>query len=834
MSRNPAVFLAFFLLALLLSAAPRASGDEPDSPIPRILNPLPDYDPFEKVSPPPEFFPDEVSRRIHEVIVDSLTGREGIWEEHLRFFQNKDNELLRKGSATGLTERVLDLFHNSLRDRRAYLEAQRAALAAAKSSQQKRLIESRLRNDDLAQADELFRTGKTNRWGSLFNRFLGSVDLVGIASGSYMGAAVDSALSLVLAEDPTKISLEERMALTHYREHLKRYPADPQNPEAQKRAENLEKKKMAALVQKRIDDAEKALKTRSFTRAGFHYEVARLLDPSSQAAQKGEERLKEILQQRAARQNEELRVASKPDETAPEENPEVSDLLYSLTLRETAEIRDQAGRMEKKYSGKRLADSARDAETVALEIDGRHEEARSALAKIARSAKDDHARRRARQLLESPDYDLMASFRRAQSAHRLETIKYVVGGGELIKKNLLYGTAPLLASGPAAAGSLAAANVLLIGTNLYQLFTSNPVSSQAIIDKGEAYLRSQPQSESAAEVSRSLAQAYEDAGNYDKAIAYHQRSGMADDKKIAEIKEKAAKALLQAADKSAESAAREFYLRSILDQYPESPSAEQATRRLAAGVKSENQGLRISKKFLKDHPELYGPKGLGLKATLFDGNPGNMELGDQGIGLLNEGELLLYFQTPWGVRSHSYRIGREVFSRFQMMLRGKNYEAALEDVHKRAKGSPGGIRNLPLPLLRGEFERESESSEETSLALVREAGGPSPDFRKVLDYELLSENEKNRAAGWKLPLIQGSISKSGFDVNGSLPASVAGERLRLGYDEKSPFAGLELPLPYLQGFIPVDFLLQGGPGRFSIAPKIHLKKGKVDDQELYQ
>ncbi|HEY5599423.1 MAG TPA: hypothetical protein VIK48_01920, partial [Candidatus Manganitrophaceae bacterium] len=153
MSRNRAVFLAILLLALLWPATPRALADAEDSPISRILNPLPDYDPFEKASPPPEFFPDEVSRRIHEVLVDSLTGREGVWEEHLRFFQNKDNELLRKGSATGLTERVLDLFHNSLRDRRAYLEAQRAAFASAKSPRQKRLIESRLRNDDLVQAD---------------------------------------------------------------------------------------------------------------------------------------------------------------------------------------------------------------------------------------------------------------------------------------------------------------------------------------------------------------------------------------------------------------------------------------------------------------------------------------------------------------------------------------------------------------------------------------------------------------------------------------------------------------------------------------------------------
>lgn len=834
MSRNLGVLLFALLLTLLHSPPSEALGDETFSPIPRILDPLPDYDPFEKASSAPEFFPDETSRRIRNALIDSLTAREGVWEGHVLFFRNKDAELRRQhGAVTGLTEGVLDLSHNTLRDRRSYLDAQRAALALARSPQQKRLIESRLRNDDLAQADELLRSSKTNRWGSIFNRVLGSVDLLGIASGSYVATAVDSALSLFLAEDMAQIPLQERKALAHYREHLKRYPSDPQNPEVQKRAEILEKKKMAALVQKQIDESEKALKKGDFERAGFHDEIAGLLDPSSATVAKERSRLKEVLKRREAKRNEGLRLSPEPSETSIEENRDVSDLLYSLTLRETEKIRSQAAWMDKKYSGKKLADSAKDASAAALEMEGRHEEAKAALAKIARSANSHQGRQRARQLLESPEYDLLASFQRAKGEHRLETLKFVLGGETLIKKNLLYGTAPLIASGPAAAGTLAAANVILIGTNLYQLYTSNPVSRQAIIDKGEAYLRSHPESESAAEVSRVLAHAYEDAGIYDKAIDYHQRSGTADDRKIAELKEKAAKALLLAADKSTENGVRESYLQSILEHYPESPSADQAMRKLAAGAKSDEQGLRISKKFLKERPELYGPRGLGLKAALFDGNPSNMELADQGIGLLSEGELLIYFQTAWGVHSRAYRIGPDVFNRFQTMLREKNYAAALGDVHQRAKGSPGGLR-LPLPLLRGEPERESETLEEASLALVREATGPPPDFRKVLDYEILSENEKTGAGAWKLPAIQGSISRSGFDVSGSLPASVAGDRIRLGFDERSPFAGLELPLPYVQGFIPVDFLLQGGPGRLSISPKIHLRKEKIDDQELYQ
>ncbi|MFQ5902528.1 MAG: hypothetical protein ACE5JO_02455, partial [Candidatus Binatia bacterium] len=235
-------------------------------------------------------------------------------------------------------------------------------------------------------------------------------------------------------------------------------------------------------------------------------------------------------------------------------------------------------------------------------------------------------------------------------------------------------------------------------------------------------------------------------------------------------------------------------------------------------------------------PELYGPQGLQLKPTLFDGDLSNMELADRGVNLLSEREILLHFQTPWGVRSQGYPVEKEASDRLQMTLRKKNYEVAMEDVHARPKGSPGGIKTLPLPLLKGELDKKGTGSEEgdTTLTLVREATGPTPAFARVLDHQLLSENEKDPGSKFKLPPIHGSISASRLDMSGSLPAGLWGDRLTLGTDEKSPFAGLQLPIPLLQGFIPVDFLLQGRPGRFSVFPKIHLYKDKGDDQELYR
>jgi hypothetical protein len=197
---------------------------------------------------------------------------------------------------------------------------------------------------------------------------------------------------------------------------------------------------------------------------------------------------------------------------------------------------------------------------------------------------------------------------------------------------------------------------------------------------------------------------------------------------------------------------------------------------------------------------------------------------------------LLHYQTPWGVRSQSYPLSSQTAERFFMALRQKNHDVAMADVNRRAKGSIGGITNVPLAVIKADVNKTEagEEGRDTTLSLVREAGGPVPVFPKVLDHQLLSENEIDPAGKYKLPPIQGSISASRFGLSGGLPAGLWGNRLSVGNDQRSAFAGVELPIPLLQGFIPVDFLLQGRPGGFSVFPKIHTTEDKSEDQELYR
>jgi hypothetical protein len=829
------MFAVLFLFGSFFVTPPLAGGQDLEAVLEKILNPLPEFDPFEKPPAAPQFFPDEIDKRARELLVDTLLNRKDALEDHLKFFKAEDARQQKHGAATGLTDHAQDLANNTIENRERFLAAQKETLKNTASPQRKKYLEAIINHDDLSQADLLMRQSSTNFWGGIVNRLLSSVDLVGIASGNFIGAGVETAISQLYALADRDMAIEERRALARDLDHLKRFPDDPRNAEILKRVETLDEKKKKVLVNKQLDKATEALGKGELDKALFHAEIAAFFDPQSKDAEKLLEQASKSATERDGNRRKALAAVREPN-TRSEQQEDVHRLLQALSLRDARLIERLAVDMDKKYRGQPLADAARDAEAVAMEMKGWHEEAKKAIQQMARAAVSPEAKQRAAALLQSPEYNLLASFQDARADRRLESMKYVLLGEDLLKKNLLYAAGAMAAAGPSAAVTLGMVNAVIMGNNLYQVMTNNPVSAQPVIDAGVAYVRSHPNSTSASEVYMVLAQAFEERGLFDKAISYYELSGAASKEKIASLNEKTARAFLAAAARNKDRAAQESYLKTILDEFPESPAAAEATKRLAELAKDESRGLRMSKPFLMENPELYGPAGLGLKASLFDGNAKNMEVAERGVNLLSDNELLIYYQTPWGVRSQSHTLPKQLADRFFVTLRQKNQEIALADVNQRAKGSVGGIRNLPLPIIRGERERRGEKPEErddATFTLVREAGGTLP-FPKVLDHQLLSENERDPGSKYKLPPIQGSISASRFSMSGALPAGLWGSQVAIGSDHKSPFAGVQLPIPLLQGFIPVDFMVQGRPGGFSVYPRIHMSGDKGEDPELYR
>jgi hypothetical protein len=669
----------------------------------------------------------------------------------------------------------------------------------------------------------------------LGNRLLSSVDLIGIASGNYVGAAAETAVSQLYALMDRDMSIQERRALARDLEHLKRFPDDPRSNAIKKQAEQLDKKKKEALVRKQVERAKEALGKSDFDRALFHLDMAALIETESKdRAALRDKATKAMRDVDAARQRSLLARGESP--ATEDQRWDVERLLVALSLRDSNQLQRLAIDTEKKYLGKPLSDAARDAEAVALEMKGWREAAKKALQQVAESTKNPEVKQRADALLQSPEYNLLTPFRDARTERQLQSAKYVLLGEDFLRKNLLFGAGAMAAAGPAAGMMLGMAHALIMTNNFYQVMTQNPVSAQPVIDAGVAYVRNHPDSQNASEVYRVLADAYEERGMLDQAINYHQLAGTSKEK-IAALKEKSAKMLLEAAAKTGNRSSREYYLTSVIDDNPDTAAAREATKKLAEMAKDENQGLRMSKQFLIEHPELYGPRGLGLKPALFDGRSENMELAERGVNLIGDNEILVHYKTQWGERSQTYPLPKSVGERFFIALRERNLQVALSDVNQRAKDSVGGIKNLPESVVKAERGRRpggAEESSDTTFTLVREVGGSGAAYQKVLDVQLLSENERDPGSKYKLPPIEGSISASRFSMNGALPTGLWGNQLAVGGDHRSPYAGVQLPIPLIDNFIPIDFMVQGRPGGISLYPRIHTGGDTGADPELYR
>ena len=492
--------LVRLLASLALCAMPvltPALGQDRDSAFEKMLNPLPVFDPFEKPPAPPQFFPDEVDKRIRDVLIDTLTRRNDALENHLKFFKSEDNRLQKEQqTVTGLSDHVQDLVNNTVTDRERYLAAQKEALRNAASPERKKYLEALINFDDLNQADQLMRQSKLNSWGGALNRVLSSVDLVKVATGNYAGAAAETVISQIYALMDSDMPIEERRALARDLDHLKRYPNDPQNSEILKRVEALEKSKRTILVKKQLAKANEAKSKGDLNQASFHAELASLLDPKSQDAVNALAQITKMTGEEEQARRAGLAVQTEPSAPA-EEQQDARRLLQALSLRDVNQIERLAIDLGRKYRGKPLADNALDAEAVSLEIRGRHEEARKILGEAAKYSINADTKKRVSTLLESPEYNLFGQFRDARTERQLESMKFVLLGEDLLKKNLLYAAGAMAAGGPAGAASLGMLNAVMMGQNLYQVLTNNPISAQPVIDAGVAYVRSHPNSDSA-------------------------------------------------------------------------------------------------------------------------------------------------------------------------------------------------------------------------------------------------------------------------------------------------------------------------------------------------
>lgn len=422
---------------------------------------------------------------------------------------------------------------------------------------------------------------------------------------------------------------------------------------------------------------------------------------------------------------------------------------------------------------------------LALMIDESATKARTGLAQVeaALQMQDD--------LDGTQPHDPFSGVKQAEWEHDKQTLTYLLPGSGFVKDNFVVAGTQIATEGLAGAATFGALTLIQTTAKLFRLLTGNPVPQEHVITEGEKYVHNTPTEERNPEIYSILAKSYEKEGRIDKAITYYQLAGKSE--LLPRLQERAGDALLQMAKQSPHQAQKEMHLRTLIERYPKTKAAKEAAPLLRELQLPANRGLQLTKAFLKEHDDLIGPESLGLKRDLFDGDPDNVELTDEGITLLPNGEIAFRLQSDTGPRTKVYAIPDERWEQFWRRFREKGYNEA----------ATRGDRGLAL------------------LAQGAEAA----------DLTLKSSSEQNERDGWKtLPYLSGGLSGSHIDLRGTLPKEILGTRLSFGNDQRSSYVGVEVPMP----FIPVDFLFLGRNGTPSLYPQIRLPEKALKDEELYR
>ena len=585
-----------------------------------------------------------IEERVRLILVHRLSGNATLLEADVTDLAARDDERRDAGlPPTGLTDDVRYLAAGLAPTRDAQREALAAVLHDHPDSMIRHLTERRLEADDAQAASQLLADDRHNRRAAVLND---AVRPLGIFSGGALLAALNPFLLAGSAADSVittavnlwhydRLTSPEREALARYQTTLERAPDTRDAPEIARAIRKLAEKRAAALCDDTIHLAKKALDADDLDHAAFYAHSAEHIDGCGDQAAGPLERVTEA----RARRTREEDAGRWPVENAvqPRSIEELEDyraVLVATVRADPGAMIEAASRFRERYDDSPFAPSALYAVAVARDLAGHRDQAREALADVAHG--DESVARHARAVLASADYSPLDAIDDAERRHARDRARYVLLGGNVTDgRTALYTATQFGAEGARAAESFGIFNVIGVVTRAWQAWRHDPVSNQAIIDRGEEFLARAPHAPDAPAVHARLAEAYERAGTYDRALMHYRATTDPDPARIEKLEAKAADKLLADAQRGGADA---ILLRGIVEHFAATPAADKARKLLRD--RHGDDDVVLSRDDLLANPALLAGDALDLDPRLLDGDHDNGELADAGV-TLSPGQLRL-------------------------------------------------------------------------------------------------------------------------------------------------------------------------------------------------
>ncbi len=537
---------------------------------------------------------------------------------------------------TGLADDARYLAAGEAPSRDARRQALEALLDAHPDPLIRHLAEHRLEGDDGAAADRLLTDDRHNRRAMVVNDavrplgiFSGAAFLAALNPILLAGSVIDSlATTAVNLWHYDRLSTPEREALARYQTALDREPRTHDAPEIAQAIRRLGSKRAEALCEETVALGKKSLDDHDLDRAAFYLRSARGLEGCASRAEGPAARVAEEQARHAAREDAGRWPVDDPP--LPQSEAEARDyqaLLVVTALGDPGPMVEAASRFRKRHGDSPFAAPARYVIAVARDLAGHGDEGRTALTALAADGGSAVARHAA-DLLASPEYGRLEALHDAERHHARDVAHYVLLGEPMNGRSAVYHATQLGAEGMRAAESLGIFNVIGLMTRAWRAWRHDPVSNQGIIDRGEELLAREPQSPHAAEVHGRLADAYERAGAYERALMHYRATSDPNPKRVAALEGKVADDLLQAAQRDGGNA---LFLDAIARNFSTTAAADKARQLLRErGPEGET---KLDRDVLESNPALLGPEALDLDPALLDGRRDNGELADAGVTL---------------------------------------------------------------------------------------------------------------------------------------------------------------------------------------------------------
>jgi len=587
---------------------------------------------------------------------------------------------------TGLADQLLYLRNSAVPSREEYLHELRDSLRDDPDPFLAGRIRWAMASDEVVTAQRLLGAARRNRVAKLINdaaRPLGRLTSIAL-SGLNPALALTAALDSITATGGNlwhwhRPSAEEREALHRYREHLRREStAGDSLPPA--RMHRLAERVAAADCERALSRARTAAVAEPAI-ARAHLDAAKLIPGCEARAER--ETFGRMGSQSTAPNDPRLRPQDPLPRIPEAVAPAYYEMLLALVRAEPAAIRGGAQDLRESPADSALADEARYAETVAADLEGRHEDALTDLRALADEPSSNMGRQ-ARDLLRQPGTDRFAGLRAAVKDHRWARVRYVLIGRGRKPIGTAQGLARAGLRGLQGLQNLGLFNVFGVVGRSVQLWRGDPISNGPIIAGGEDLLAREPQSPHGAETHEILADAYARSGEYERALFHLVRTEVPE-KRVERLRERAASRLLRVArDGDFGPLARRRALDLVVAHYPETKSADKARGML--DKLSPPELVQLPAAILRTDRTL-APR-LGLPPEWLDGRSANGELADGEVRLVDGGRLFASVDMAEGRTEQSLSLDSEELAVFVATASETQYLTAARDASSDHGGAP--------------------------------------------------------------------------------------------------------------------------------------------------